>query len=74
MIEVIAIIVALAAVVTFVAYKYWTLGDSGAEFDLFIKRGSSIADPLDPHRTIELNLGRDSSSQGGDTSGSRYGS
>lgn len=59
MTEVIVIIVALAAVVAVVAYKYWALGDGGAEFDLVIKRGDSLGDPRDPNSTIELNLSPD---------------
>lgn len=74
MTEVIVIIVALATVVAIVAYKYETLGDRGAEFNLVIKRGNSIADPQDPHRTIDLNLGSDASAQGGDPSDSKLGS
>lgn len=74
MTEVIVIIVALAAVVALVAYQYWTLGDRGAEFDLVIKRGDSLADPQDPHRTIELKLGSDTSAQDGDPSNSKLGS
>lgn len=56
MTEMIVIIVGLAAVVAIVAYKYWALGDRGAEFDLVIKRGDSLGDPRDAHSTIELNL------------------
>ena len=47
--EVIVIIVSLAVVVVIVAYKYWTLGSGGAEFDLVVKRGESLGDPRDPH-------------------------
>jgi hypothetical protein len=54
MTEIIVIIASLAAVVALVAYKYWTLGDRGAEFDLVIKRGESLCNP---HSARELNLG-----------------
>lgn len=69
--EAVVIIGGLVAVVALAAYKYCTLGEPGAEFDLVIKRGNSIADPRDPHRTIELNLGSDASAQGGDPSDSK---
>ena len=70
MTEVIVIIVAFAAVVALVAYKYWTLGDRGAEFDLVVKRGESLCDPQDPHSVIELNLGSRPSPEPGKAAGS----
>jgi hypothetical protein len=70
MTEVIVIVVSLAAVVALVAYKYWTLGDRGAEFDLVIKRGESLCAPNDPHSAIELNLGSRPSPEPGKAAGS----
>jgi len=53
---VIIIVAGLLAVVGLVAYKYWALGDRGAEFDLVVKRSESLGDPQDPHCLIELKL------------------
>lgn len=52
------IVICLAAVVAIVLYKYLTLGERGAEYDLVIRRGpsSSLVDPENPHTPIELDL------------------
>ncbi|MBA3973570.1 MAG: hypothetical protein C0504_05035 [Candidatus Solibacter sp.] len=74
MTEIIVIIASLAAVVAIVAYKYWTLGDRGAEFDLVVKRGESLCDPQDPGSTIELDLESRRSPESGGKPGSEAGS